>query len=150
MKTYSIGEVSKLLNLSISTLRYYDKEGLLDSVERSEGGIRVFKEHDIRHLHMIECLKGTGMKLRDIKTFFEWCKHGDDTIEKRYQMFLERKADVERQIEDLQHRLDLIDYKCTYYRTAMEEGTLNTPKLDELERNTKSDSPYVQAIVGQD
>ncbi len=61
--TYSIGEVSKMLNISVSTLRYYDKEGLLPLVNRSSSNIRVFDKTDI------ECLKTTGMQLKDIKLF---------------------------------------------------------------------------------
>ena len=60
--TFSIGEVSELLNISISTLRYYDKEGLLPLVNRTSGNIRVFDEADIECLKMIECLKTTGLQ----------------------------------------------------------------------------------------
>ena len=64
--TYSIGEVSEILNISISTLRYYDKEGLLPLVNRTSGNMRVFDETDIECLKMIECLKTTGMQLKEI------------------------------------------------------------------------------------
>lgn len=119
MRTYFIGEVAKELNLSISTLRYYDKEGLLEDVERTAGNIRLFKEEDIQQLRMLECLKGTGMKLKDIKVFFEWCKQGNSTIEQRYHMLLERKAEVKRQIEDLNRTLEVIDHNCEYYISCL-------------------------------
>ena len=130
---YSIGEVSEMLNLSISTLRYYDKEGLLFRVNRTTGNIRVFDDTDIECLKMIECLKTTGMQLKDIKLFFHWCEEGDSTIDKRYQLFLEQKEKTEKQIELLQHALDRVNYKCEYYRLAKEKGTTNDPSLqDEL------------------
>lgn len=129
--TYSIGEVSEMLNISISTLRYYDKEGLLPLINRTSGNIRVFDETDIECLKMIECLKTTGMQLRDIKLFFEWCKDGDSTIEKRYNLFLEQKEKTERQIALLQNALDRVNYKCEYYRLAKEKGTTNDPSLRE-------------------
>ena len=72
--TYSIGEVAELLNISISALRYYDKEGLLPLVNRTSGNIRIFDETDIECLKMIECLKTTGMQLKDIKLFFNGVK----------------------------------------------------------------------------
>ncbi|WP_432404182.1 MerR family transcriptional regulator [Wukongibacter sp. M2B1] len=128
---YSIGEVSEMLNISISTLRYYDKEGLLPLVNRTSGNIRVFDEADIECLKMIECLKTTGMQLKDIKLFFEWCEEGDSTIEKRYNLFLEQKEKTERQISLLQSALDRINYKCEYYRLAKERGTTNDPGLRE-------------------
>ncbi|NCB90969.1 MAG: MerR family transcriptional regulator [Clostridia bacterium] len=148
MKTYSIGEVAQLLNISVSTLRYYDKEGLLDNVERTEGGIRVFKDKDIQQLHMVECLKNTGMQLKDIRTFFLWCKEGDSTIEKRYQMFLDRKKELETQMQLLQNSLDLVTYKCEFYRLAVEEGTLDSPKLEELKEQASDTSNYIKRIVG--
>ncbi|MDD3278123.1 MAG: MerR family transcriptional regulator [Lachnospiraceae bacterium] len=123
MKTFSIGEVSKIMNLSIPTLRYYDKEGLLDTVERTEGGIRIFHQEDLDHLRMLECLKSTGMPLKDIRTFFEWCKQGDSTVERRYQMFLDRKAEVERQMESLKKTMATIEYKCQWYKEALEAQT---------------------------
>ena len=134
--TYSIGEVSEMLAIPISTLRYYDKKGLLPLIERTNGNIRVFSDMDVRWLNMIECLKNTGMELKEIKTFFEWCEKGDSTIEKRCEMFLERKRETERQIAILQKSLDLINYKCEYYSIAKEAGTTNIP---ELNHNCKKD-----------
>ncbi|MDF2943605.1 MAG: MerR family transcriptional regulator [Herbinix sp.] len=72
--TYSIGQISEILNISISSLRYYDKEGLLPLVNRTPGNIRVFDEADVECLKMIECLKTTGMQLKDIKTFLNGVK----------------------------------------------------------------------------
>ncbi len=55
--TYTVGQMAKMLGLAGSTLRYYDKEGLLPFVERSSGGIRMFREKDYEWLQIIECLK---------------------------------------------------------------------------------------------
>jgi DNA-binding transcriptional MerR regulator len=129
--TYSIGEVSEMLNISISALRYYDKEGLLPLVNRTSGNIRVFDETDMECLKMIDCLKTTGMQLKDIKLFFEWCEQGDSTIEKRYQLFLDQKEKTQQKIDLLQRALDHINYKCEYYRLAKERGTTNDPGLRE-------------------
>ena len=123
--TYSIGEVAKMLHLSVYTLRYYDKEGLLPFVARSESGIRIFTDTDLETLKIVGCLKATGMPIKDIKNFIEWCTQGDDTIPQRYQMFLERKAAVESQIAELQKAMEVIDYKCWYYKTALEAGTVS-------------------------
>jgi DNA-binding transcriptional MerR regulator len=128
---YSIGEVSKMLDLSISTLRYYDKEGLLPLVNRTEGNIRVFDDSDIECLNMIECLKTTGMSLKDIKQFFEWCEEGDATIDQRYQLFMEQKKNTEEQIARLTKALERVNYKCEFYRIAKEKGTTNVPGLRE-------------------
>lgn len=129
--TYSIGEVSKMLDITVSTLRYYDKEGLLPLVNRTEGNIRIFDDTDIECLNMIECLKTTGMSLKDIKRFFEWCEIGDSTINQRYDLFLAQKEKTEQQIARLNKALELINYKCEFYRIAKEKGTTNVPGLRE-------------------
>ncbi|WP_215635389.1 MerR family transcriptional regulator [Clostridium baratii] len=125
---FSISEVAKKTNLSVSTIRYYDKEGLLPFIERTESGYRIFSESDVKMLEIIECLKHTGMSIKDIKAFSNWVKDGDYSLEQRYEMFLERKKVVEAQIQELQKSLDLINHKCWYYKTALEAGTENIHK----------------------
>ena len=125
---YSIGEVAKKLNLTIYTLRYYDKEGLMPFVERTPNGTRMFKESDLNALQIIECLKASGMPIKDIKNFFDWCSQGDSSLQQRYDMFIERKAVVESQIEELKKTMEVIEYKCWYYKTALEAGTENIHK----------------------
>jgi len=120
---YSIGEVAKEFNLSASTLRYYDNEGLFPNLKRSESGIRSFSEIDLGSLKIIECLKNTGMPIKDIKVFIDWCGQGDTTLRERYEMFIERKMIMDEQIASLQKTLEVIDYKCWYYQTALEAGT---------------------------
>jgi len=128
---YSIGDISKMLSISISTLRYYDKEGLLPLINRTSGNIRVFDDTDVECLKMIECLKNTGMPLKDIKQFFQWCEEGDSTIDQRYKLFLHQKEKTEKQISLLQNALNRINYKCEFYRISKENGTTNVPGLRE-------------------
>ena len=78
---YTVGEMSKKLGVPPSTLRYYDKMGLLPFVERSSSGIRVFQDADFEWLQIIICLKKTGMQLVDIKRFIEMAIQGDETID---------------------------------------------------------------------
>ena len=120
---YSIGEVAEKLNLPKSTIRYYDKEGLIPFVERKESGIRMFAESDISMLQVIECLKSTGLSIKDIKRFSEWCQKGDQTLQERYELFLESRKNVKEQMVELQKTLKLIEHKCWYYETALEAGT---------------------------
>ncbi|MCY7784026.1 MULTISPECIES: MerR family transcriptional regulator [unclassified Bacillus (in: firmicutes)] len=130
MKKYSISEVAKQFNLTSHTLRYYDKEGLLPFVERTPSGIRLFKESDMGAIQIIECLKSSGMPIKKIKKFIDWCSEGDSTLQQRYEMFLERKAAVEAQMEELKKTLEVIDYKCSYYKSALDAGTEDIHKRD--------------------
>ncbi|AUS25133.1 MerR family transcriptional regulator [Paenibacillus polymyxa] len=132
MKTYSISEVAKELNLTAYALRYYDKEGLMPFVERTSSGTRLFKESDIDALKIIECLKSTGMPIKEIKNFIDWCSGGDSTLQQRYDMFIERKATVEAQMEELKKTMEVIEHKCLYYKTALDAGTENIHKNNNI------------------
>ena len=72
---YTIGQIAEMFQIPVSTLRYYDKEGLFPGLERS-GGIRRFGERDVEALRVIECLKKSGLEIKDIKRFMEWCAQG--------------------------------------------------------------------------
>ena len=120
---YTIKQAAELTNLTPVTLRYYDKQGLLPYMERRESGYRMFSDGDIAMLRVIECLKKSGMSIKDIRQFSEWVLIGDDSLQERYEMFLERKKAVEAQMADLQKTLDFINHKCWYYETAIEAGT---------------------------
>lgn len=120
---YTIKQAAELTNLTPVTLRYYDKQGLLPYMERRESGYRMFSDGDIAMLRVIECLKKSGMSIKDIRQFSKWVLMGDDSLRERYEMFLERKKAVEAQMADLQKTLDFINHKCWYYETAIEAGT---------------------------
>lgn len=124
---YTIGEVSEMLDLPSSTIRYYDKQGLLPFLER-ESGIRKFSDGDISSLRLIDCLKKTGMPIKDIQQFSVWLQQGDDSIKERMELFQERRRIVEQQMKDLEKTLELIEHKCWYYETAYEAGTLDIHK----------------------
>lgn len=120
---FTISEAAKTMNITTHTIRYYDKEGLLPFVERTKSGIRYFSENDLEGLTLINCLKSTGMPIKEIKLFVDWVVEGDSTLKQRYDMFVERKESVLRQISELQKALERIDYKCWYYKTALDAGT---------------------------
>ncbi|MGN1419993.1 MAG: MerR family transcriptional regulator [Eubacterium sp.] len=130
---YTVGEMAKQLGITPSTIRYYDKEGLLPFVERSNGGIRVFKDEDYEWLKIIICLKKTGMKLHDIKQFIEMVMEGDETINERLDLILTQKAIVKKQIEELEDTLKTLEFKEWYYKTAKEAGTTEVPRNMTLE-----------------
>lgn len=120
---YSIREAAEKMQLPASTIRYYDKQGMLPHVKRTESGYRSFSEEDLGMLRLIECLKRTGMSIRDIQQFIVWVQQGDATLQQRYQLVLERRQAVLEQIAQLQKTLDFVEYKCRYYADALEAGT---------------------------
>ncbi len=124
---YTIGEMAKKLGVPASTLRFYDKQGLLPFVERSAGGIRVFRESDYGWLKIIGCLKDSGLQLKEIRDFINMAMQGDETIAARLELFRRRREAIKEQMEELQQTLDVVDFKCWYYETALEAGTTAAP-----------------------
>lgn len=120
---YTVGEIANKLNIAPSTIRYYDKEGLIPFVERSSGGIRMFKDSDFEWLSIIECLKQTGMSIKEIKTFIDWCMQGDETISQRKGLIEKQREIILEQIKQMQETLAMLDYKTWYYETAEKAGT---------------------------
>ena len=125
---YTVGEMAKRLDVPASTLRFYDKEGLLPFVERSPGGIRMFQDTDLEWLQIIGCMKKAGMSIRDIRQYIELAQQGDDTIELRLEMFRRQREVLLGQLAELQHTLETVEYKCWFYETAQAAGSVDAVK----------------------
>lgn len=114
-------EVSEMFHLPISTLRYYDKEGFFPDLKR-KGNIRYFSDNEIEALRVIECLKKSGLEIKDIKQFFIWVTEGSSSYSKRKKLFENHKSAVEEEIKQLEKILAMLKFKCWYYETAMTDG----------------------------
>ena len=109
--------LSKLTGLSISTIRYYDKEGLLNGINR-KSGIRSFNDKDLNTIRVIECLKNSGMLIKEIRVLIG-CFISFDTQFK----FLDQEKKVQDQIKSLNQTLKLIKFKQWYYLKAISDNT---------------------------
>lgn len=118
---YTIGQVSEMYNLPISTLRYYDKEGFFPNLIR-KGNIRYFSDVELEAIRIIECLKQSGLEIKEIKQFFQWVVEGPSSYEKRKELFETRKATVEDEIKAMEKTLALLKFKCWYYETSIKDG----------------------------
>ena len=118
---YTIGQVSEMSGLPISTLRYYDKQGLFPGMERTSG-IRKFSDKEMEALRVIECLKKSGLEIKDIKRFMDWCVEGASTYPQRKELFEQQKKTVEAEIAHMNRVLDMLKFKCWYYEQAMQDG----------------------------
>lgn len=119
---YTIGQVSERFGLPISTLRYYDKEGLFPGMQRSSG-IRRFSQREVDAIQVIECLKRSGLEIKDIKQFMDWCAEGSETLPQRLELFVRQKAAVEQEMERMNRVLDMLKFKCWYYSEAVKDGS---------------------------
>lgn len=108
-----------MFSIPVSTLRYYDREGLFPELEKNGSGVRQFGGRDLETLRLIECLKKAGMPIRDIRTYMQWCTEGPSTFVKRREMLLQQKESVEKEIARMNQVLETIQRKCAYYDTAI-------------------------------
>lgn len=126
---FTIGQVADMYSLPVSTLRYYDKEGLFPNLQR-QSGIRQFSEREVESMRLIECLKKSGLEIRDIKQFMQWCNEGPSTYEKRRELFVRRREALKEELEQLEKNMAMLEFKCWYYDTAIADG--NEDRLNEI------------------
>lgn len=118
---YTIGQISEMFNIPVSTLRYYDKEGLFPNMKR-ESNIRKFDDSEIETLRIIECLKKSGMEIKDIRRYMELCSKGSSTYAERKALFEKQRESVEGEIARLEKTLNMLKFKCWYYAQAIADG----------------------------
>ncbi len=112
---YSIQDVSKKTGLSAHTLRYYEKEGLITGVERSQGGFRQYTDENLEQLGLICCLKNTGMSLQEIVRFVELTHQGEHTLKERVELLREHREAVIRRMSEMQQYLDKVTWKLNFF-----------------------------------
>ncbi|MCM3537882.1 MerR family transcriptional regulator [Priestia endophytica] len=120
--TYSIGEFAKILGVTPSTLRYYEKEGLL-TPNRDENNLREFTDDDIGWAQFLLHLKDSGMLVTELREYTKWRKIGDETIPERLNLLKNRKHLVEREIQVLQQSLDILNRKIEFYNDQLKGKT---------------------------
>lgn len=112
---YTIKQVSEKTNLSPHVLRFYEREGILSQINRSESGIRHYSDEDLEWLGLVCCLKNTGMSLKQIKAFMDLSAKGRETLGRRCEMLIEHKRSVETQIEEMKKHLKKVSHKIAFF-----------------------------------
>lgn len=138
--SYTISEAAEKTGLPPSTIRFYDKEGLLPNIKR-KNGIRVFEDMDLRLMGLLTCLKNTGMPIKRIRDYVELTSKGDDTLRERYEIIKAQRQFVLDQIEQLQYYLEELDFKDWYYNKALAAGSESAINLDDYEKETGKKAP---------
>lgn len=105
MKKFLIGDITKKYGISQDTLRYYDKAGLLPFVKKNQAGRREFTEDDLGYIEVIDCLKRSGIPVKEIAKFMDWCVEGDKTLPQRYAFMVEQEAALEKKFMIYRHNL---------------------------------------------
>ena len=138
--SYTISEAAEKTGLPPSTIRFYDKEGLLPNIKR-KNGIRVFEDMDLRLMGLLTCLKNTGMPIKRIRDYVELTSKGDETLQERYEIIKAQRQFVLDQIEQLQYYLEELDFKDWYYNKALAAGSESAINLDDYEKETGKKAP---------
>jgi MerR family transcriptional regulator, aldehyde-responsive regulator len=114
-----IGEVSEKYEISSDTLRYYERIGLIPTVNRNENGIREYTELDIRRVDFIKCMRSAGLPIEVLIEYVELVQQGDRTIEARKEILKEQRDLVATRIQEMQKTLTLLDHKIEVYEKAI-------------------------------
>lgn len=121
--TYSIGEFARLVNVKEHTLRFYEKEGLIQ-VDRDKNNIRIFHEEDRGWVEFLLHMKGTGMSIVDLKQYTEWRAIGDATLQDRLHLLRNQKMAVEVELAKFLQNLDVLNHKIDYYEEKISKQQL--------------------------
>ena len=114
-----IGEVSEKYEISSDTLRYYERIGLLPSVNRTDSGIRDYDELDLRRVSFIKCMRRAGLPIEVLIQYFGLVQRGDETIEARKEILIEQREQLLARMKEMQETLDLLEYKISVYENAV-------------------------------
>ena len=111
----TITEVSEKYNLSQDTLRYYERIGLIPTVNRGKGGIRDYTEEDCRWVEFIKCMRSAGLPIEVLIEYVGLFLQGDGTIETRKELLIEQRKQLIARIEDMKNTLERLNYKIESY-----------------------------------
>ena len=125
---YTIKKVSEMTGLSIPTIRYYDKEGLLPDLQRKESGYRVFSDRDLEAIDLIECFKESGLTIREIRHFMSLVRQGDVTLDERLAIYRMHIARLEEKLAAVQNALEHSRRTLAFYEIAAKTGSEETAK----------------------
>ncbi|GII62040.1 MerR family transcriptional regulator [Sphaerisporangium krabiense] len=129
MSVYTPGQVAEETGFSLDTLRYYERIGLLEPIERNSAGQRRFNDSHLSWLTMVRCLRTTGMPIAEMVRFAQLVRGGDETITDRIALLEAHDREVEAQIAELKEKQAAIQRKIGYYRDVLALAA-NTPVCD--------------------
>lgn len=121
----TIAEVCARFELSHDTLRYYEKIGLIPTIQRRTSGIRNYNEEDCKWIEFIKCMRSAGLTIEFLSEYVRLFKEGEDTLEKRRQILIEQREQLRDHMNEMQNTLDRLDRKVERYDTLVREKELH-------------------------
>lgn len=126
-----ISEVSAQTDISVDTLRYYERVGLLPPINRTASGIRNYREIDIKRIEFIKCMRRVGLPIEVLIEYFRLVQQGDQTMEERKEILLEQREKLISKLEEIRKTLELLDYKIGIYEQAVLKREKDFVLIDE-------------------
>ena len=114
-----IAEVSAQYGLSSDTLRYYERVGLIPTVNRNESGVRDYNEIDLRRVEFIKCMRSAGLPIEVLIDYVALVQQGDKTIAARKEMLVEQRDLLVARMNEMQKTLDILNRKIEVYENAV-------------------------------
>lgn len=121
---FGIGEMARRTGLSVDTLRFYEREGLmLGPVRRTVGGTRRYVQGDVEWIGMCVVLRAAGMPLPDIRRYTDLVRDGAGNEAERLALLREHRDRVVERMERLSRCLDLVNHKVAVYEDLLDPDT---------------------------
>lgn len=114
-----IAEVSRKYHISIDTLRYYERAGLIPAVNRAGNGIRDYDDTDLRRVEFIQCMRRAGLPIETLTDYMKLVLQGDETIEVRKEILKEQRKLLVARIDEMRETMRILDYKIRVYEDAI-------------------------------
>ena len=112
---YTVKEVAQMMKISVHTVRYYDNEGLIPFVSRTQSNIRMFSEYDLSWIRTVHCLRATNLSINDIKKYIDLCLKGNKTIPQRAKIIFDQEKNLKEHLKQLQEQMKVLQMKKKYY-----------------------------------
>jgi DNA-binding transcriptional MerR regulator len=120
---YTVKEVAKIMSVSAHTVRYYDNEGLIPFVSRTQSNIRMFSDYDLSWFKTVHCLRATDLSIHDIKKYIELCLKGNKTIPQRAKIIFNQEKKLQEHLKELQNQMKILQKKKKYYKNLLKNKT---------------------------
>jgi len=120
---YTVKEVAKIMSVSVHTVRYYDNEGLIPFVTRTQSNIRMFSDYDLSWFKTVHCLRATDLSISDIKTYINLCLKGNKTIPQRAKIIFNQEKKLQEHLKELQKQMEILQKKKKYYKNLLKNKT---------------------------
>lgn len=115
----TITEVSKKYGLSADTLRYYERVGLIPTVNRNKSGIRDYTQEDCNWVEFIKCMRGAGLPIEVLIDYVTMFQQGDSTVDERKALLIDQRRALSEKIEEMNKTLERLDYKIDLYEKGL-------------------------------